>query len=322
MRKQIPNTAAAVFLAGLATAILVALPSWGEVFDLTGNLAWSFRGDTDDVVASLETSTFGTFTTEIEIEDFLNLSSYSVSLKRGAASVFTLDNSNSVWDLELSGSPIVEAVLTSTPTHVRIQFLLPDERASARLTLRGPSPSPSMSYYEASGRFAGAFISVLDSSTLQEAYCRNCSQLIFPLFPGHRIHTPFSVVPNRDGSFSFDALLRVGASGGNVASVDTVGVENVVGAGPILDGNCAGGAWPVEEGDEMVFRAYGRLIDLGQFGEVRVNWALCGQVGVQASVPILIVSHPLPVLSPLALGTLNLVLLLVGLISLRPALLE
>ena len=79
-------------------ALLIPALAGATEFDL-GDFPFEFIEATN-VDATLETSTIGVFTTEAEIEDFFNSTIYSVNLMDGATIVFTLDNSNSIWNLD------------------------------------------------------------------------------------------------------------------------------------------------------------------------------------------------------------------------------
>lgn len=132
---------------GCMALLIPALASATE-FDL-GDFPFEFIEATN-VDATLETSTIGVFTTEAEIEDFFNSTIYSVNLMDGATIVFTLDNSNSIWNLEFAalggGTGGATATLTATEWEIVLDFSTPQEISSARLFLRNTDPFSVLQY--------------------------------------------------------------------------------------------------------------------------------------------------------------------------------
>jgi len=140
-------------------ALLATVPAQAAVYDLV-NLPFLFF-DATDVEGTLETSVTGTFTTEADIENFFNSALYSVRLKNGATTVMELNNGNSSWDLrfeQLFFPGGQSAILTSTPTEIRLDFSTPNEISSAGLFLGAPPALVQYSQSNNASDFAGVAV--------------------------------------------------------------------------------------------------------------------------------------------------------------------
>ena len=176
---MIPTKRCFVAFLSAIISLFVATPASATLYDL-GDFPFSFFGATD-LDATLETSTTGTFTTESDIEDFLNLASYSVTLKDGATDLFTLDNSNSSWNLQFEafggGSGGATASLTATPSEITLDFSTPNEITRVDLFLRNASTFDVLQYSQANNvtdfNFVfvsnGDLISSGDANTIYDA---------------------------------------------------------------------------------------------------------------------------------------------------------
>lgn len=135
-------------LVPLLASALVTPASAQVAYDL-GDFPFNVL-DGVEVHATLETSVTGTFTTEAEIENFLNSSRYTVLLLQGGAAVIDLNNTNSTWDLRyaaLSGDTSdVTATLTVTATEITLDFSTPSEITA--LTLQLGEPGNLLQYYQ------------------------------------------------------------------------------------------------------------------------------------------------------------------------------
>jgi len=84
---------------------------------------------------SIETQQYGSFVTEQEIESLLNNSSYSFAAYIGNSIAFTLDNSNSNWDITYGGTGSSIEV-TSTANSLVIDLVTNNEISDAALVLK------------------------------------------------------------------------------------------------------------------------------------------------------------------------------------------
>jgi len=170
------------FCAGVA--LLVPVPASATEFDL-GDFPFEFFGATS-LDATLETSTIGSFTTEAEIEGFLNSAIYTVNLMDGATIVFSLDNSNSVWDLEFGalggGTGGATAALTATESGLVLDFSTPEEITSVDLFLRNAATFDVLQYTQANNVSDFNFVAVSNGDLMAEgsATVAYDSAFIFP----------------------------------------------------------------------------------------------------------------------------------------------
>jgi hypothetical protein len=125
----------------LATMLAAGSTNGATTYDLA-SFPFTFSWATD-VHATLETSAYGTYTTEEEIEAFFNQATYSATMKDGTTTIFEMDNSNATWDLMFGGvAGGVSAILTCTPTELTLDFSTPNEITGADLLLRGYFEQP------------------------------------------------------------------------------------------------------------------------------------------------------------------------------------
>ena len=140
MKKMLARIGGVTVLVSMV-AMLVTTPANAQVVYDLGDFPFSFFGATD-FHATLETSTTGTFTTEADIENFLNLATYSVTLKNGATIILELNNGNSFWDLKIEalggGTGGATATLTATASEITLDFSTPNEITSVGLFLGLP----------------------------------------------------------------------------------------------------------------------------------------------------------------------------------------
>jgi hypothetical protein len=151
-----------------------------------------------EVHATLQTSAYGTYTTQKEIEDFLNQAAYSVTMKDGTTTLFQMNHDNAAWHLILEGlSGDASATLTCTPTELTLDFSTPGEITWAGLLLRG--------YFEQPDAYVAW-------ATLQYSQGNNITDFSFA-------HADYDAVHSADcnvaynASFRFPAIVREPAEG-------------------------------------------------------------------------------------------------------------
>lgn len=186
------------FFGGMAL-LVPALASATE-FDL-GDFPFEFFGATNSD-ATLETSTIGVFTTESEIEDFLNSATYSVNLMDGATIVFSLDNSNSVWDLEFGalggGTGGATATLTATESEIVLDFSTPQEITGVDLYLRNAATFDVLQYTQANNISDFNFVFVSDGDLMSEGFANVTYDAAF-VFPATSIPEQVVLVDIKPG---------------------------------------------------------------------------------------------------------------------------
>lgn len=130
---------------------MVSAPSTTQAqttYDLS-QFIFEFSGGSG-VQATLETEITGTLTTEAEIEEFLNSSIYLLAFLYGNETVFSLDNSNSSWDLVLHND--AAATLTIMENEMSLDFETPNAsstlslNSSADLSLCSPDKNKCLTY--------------------------------------------------------------------------------------------------------------------------------------------------------------------------------
>ncbi len=202
----------------LTVLVLIAgtTRSFGQVlFELTG-FSFAFLNATD-VQATLETSQFGTFLTEFEIEEFFNEAKYSVTLSNGPTPFFHLDNANSTWDLQLvSAAGTSSAMLTSSSSGVVLDFTTPIEITGAVLILKANGQERGLlQYHQANNVSDFNFVNVdFDAVHSATAYVPYDSAFGFVPIPEPPGCLPFCIVfgmftmtrkiLHRDRSIGFD----------------------------------------------------------------------------------------------------------------------
>lgn len=103
-----------------------------STYDLAA-FPFSYMG-THLATAKLTTNVSGSFSDELAIENIFNSASYEATLSGPSGVLTQLDNTNSAWDLMLSGAAI--AALTIDPTKITLRFATPFEYTGAALLLR------------------------------------------------------------------------------------------------------------------------------------------------------------------------------------------
>jgi hypothetical protein len=95
--------------------------------------------DSTSLTGTLETNLTGSFTTEAEIENFFNNSTFSLSFFNGSIELFNLNNSNALWDLEFSyenGPQTTSAQVIVDANAINIDFSTPTQPSSVVLFLK------------------------------------------------------------------------------------------------------------------------------------------------------------------------------------------
>ncbi len=202
----------------IAALLLSSAANAQTVYDL-GDFPFVYFGSTD-VQATLETSTIGVFTTEADIENFLNLSYYSVVLKDGEASIFELNNDNSSWNLEFSalsgGDGGATAILTATPTEIVLDFSTPNEISSATLLLSYSSESIQYTHqYTQSNNISNINSVVLDFNAIYDARASLPYDEAF-VFPALPPDSDGDGVPDEDDAFPDDPTEWVDTDGDGI----------------------------------------------------------------------------------------------------------
>lgn len=161
---------ASVALAAWAAVLATTPAKAAVVYDLAG-FPFTFNNATD-VHATLETSTMGLFTTELEIENFFNQGTYSVIMNNGSTRLVDMHNGNSTWDLQFGGqSGGVGAVLSSSPREVTLDFSTPNEITGAVLILRGDDPQyPQYLQYSQDNNISDFNFVNVDYNAVHDAY--------------------------------------------------------------------------------------------------------------------------------------------------------
>ena len=126
------------FAPTLGASMVFAMAGQAAVFDLGQRFTSAF-GITE-VRGSLVSTQTGVFTSEAEIEAFLNHSAYALTVYDGDAAVYTVSNANSWWDLEFDAlhpeGPAPAATVVSSRTGLILDFSTPGEVSSVMLLLR------------------------------------------------------------------------------------------------------------------------------------------------------------------------------------------
>lgn len=133
----------------IALLALVALgsPSLAQAqttYDLA-DFDFSFNGGTD-IQGTLVTSVTGVFTTEEEIRDFFNSSTYSVNFIYEDQISSTLNNSNSTWGFDIAVGNSV--TLTVTENMIILDFSTPVEGSRANLYIGHQNGQESYRFYQ------------------------------------------------------------------------------------------------------------------------------------------------------------------------------
>jgi hypothetical protein len=113
---------------------LTAAPALAETFDLL-SYPFTFHGGAMATTGTLTTGFHGVLGDEASIEAFLNGATYSADLYGTGGLLTHLDNSNSHWDLMLSGTG-ASASLDVGVGGMLLSFSTPQEFSGARIVLR------------------------------------------------------------------------------------------------------------------------------------------------------------------------------------------